>query len=373
MTEFNADFHLPKGHYLLSHSVGRMLRSAAQDYHQHFVLPWQSESTEPWPQWLKSIERFQGALAQLLNSQPQWFCPQANLSSGLSKWLMSLPESNLRKVRVLMSEDDFPSMGFVFQQALDNVEVVFIPAHLDMHDSNVWQEYINEQIDWVFISHVYSNSGEQAPVKDIITLAKQSGCRTIVDIAQSLCVLPIDLTQWQADCVIGSSVKWSCGGPGAGFLWVHPDVLPYCEPKDVGWFSHQNPFEFDIHHFAFHDTALRFWGGTPSVAPFVYAGHSLDYFARLGINTVRAHNLKLLTRLQTELAPFYRSPVAAEQCSGTAILDFAEHQETVSQALQQAQIATDQRRYGLRVSPHIYNTEADIKQLIAAVNSVLAT
>ena len=49
------------------------------------------------------------------------------------------------------------------------------------------------------------------------------------------------------DFIVGSCVKWLSGGPGAGFLWVGEDVIDRCQPQNVGWFSHEDPFEFDIH------------------------------------------------------------------------------------------------------------------------------
>ncbi|WP_440054647.1 aminotransferase class V-fold PLP-dependent enzyme [Pseudoalteromonas sp. T1lg65] len=366
-----ADFCLPHGHYLLSHSVGRCLKTAQADFNQHFMVPWSESVKEPWQSWLPAIERFTGNLARLLNTEARLLCPQTNLSSALTKWVMSLPESNLRKVKVLMTEHDFPSMGFVFQQALDNIEVVYIPQSEAPSDVEVWKHYIDETIDWVFVSQVYSNTGHQAPVEHIAQHAKAMGCRVIVDVAQSLSVLPIDLQRWNVDCVIGSSVKWSCGGPGAGFLWVSAEVLPYCQVKDVGWFSHQNPFEFDIHHFAYHDSALRFWGGTPSVAPFVFAGHSLGYFAELGIEQVRSHNLALLSQLQTELKAYYVSPMSPSLCSGTAILDFAAQQTDILAALNAQNVSVDARSSGIRVSPHIYNTSADIDAFITVVKQVV--
>jgi selenocysteine lyase/cysteine desulfurase len=122
--------------------------------------------------------------------------------------------------------------------------------------------------------------------------------------------------------------------------------------------------EFDIHHFAPHDSALRFWGGTPSVAAYIFAAHSIHYFADLGVARVRAHNLTLLARLQAQLAPWYIAPTDANCCSGTAILNVGEAQDSVLSALKEANIAVDARKPGIRVSPHIYNTGQDIDAFI---------
>ena len=58
---------------------------------------------------------------------------------------------------------------------------------------------------------------------------------------------------------------------------------------DVGWFSHEEPFEFDPHDFRFAADARRFWGGTPTVAPFVFAAAIIRYLSRIGVETIRAH------------------------------------------------------------------------------------
>ncbi|KID55570.1 class V aminotransferase [Pseudoalteromonas luteoviolacea] len=365
------DFFMPQGTYLLSHSVGRMLKTAPAHFNEQFVAPWQQQNREPWAQWLEGVMQFNQALALLFNSHADNFCPQANLSSGLTKWLMSQASLQNRRVRVLLSEDDFPSMGFVLQQALGEVELCFIPMGQDMSDIASWQAHLNQHYDLVFVSHVYSNTGQQAPVSDIIPMAKQLGCKVIVDIAQSAGILAVDLSAWQADCVIGSCVKWLCGGPGAGFLWVSSASLAECQPKDVGWFSHQNPFEFDIHHFASHETALRFWGGTPSVAPYIMAANSIERLGHFGVSHIRQHNLQLLARIWQALPHYCSSPTDAQLCSGTVIVDTGDSLNQCLAVLTEQNIAVDARRYGLRVSPHIYNTELEVEQFIQAVKSAI--
>ncbi|MDK2597704.1 aminotransferase class V-fold PLP-dependent enzyme [Pseudoalteromonas obscura] len=365
-------FFMPQGTYLLSHSVGRMLKSAPEHFHSQFMQPWQVQNREPWAQWLDGIMQFNQALAKLLNGHADNFCPQTNLSSGLTKWLMGMPSLRGRRIRVLLSEDDFPSMGFVLQQALEDVELCFIPAGEDVSAMSTWQSHLTAHFDLVFVSHVYSNTGHQAPVAEIVSLAKQHQCKVIVDIAQSAGILAIDLAAWQADCVLGSCVKWLCGGPGAGFLWVSPASLADCAPKDVGWFSHQDPFEFDIHHFAAHDTALRFWGGTPSVAPYVMAAHSIDTLCQFGIENIRHHNLALLERIWQALpSRCISSPQFEKRCSGTAIVNVPDDMQECLHQLSQQGIAVDARRYGLRISPHVYNDKTDIERFIAVIKSVI--
>lgn len=368
---YKNDFCLPeKGIYLLNHSVGRPLKSAQEAFNKGFFSPWQNQSTEPWAHWLESIESFQASLGQLFNHGPENFCPQTNLSSALCKLVMSHPRLTKPSAKVLMSEQDFPSMGFALRQALPDCEIAFIPKTLDISCVDVWNSYLREDLDLVFISHVYSNSGQQAPVKSIVAQAKQLGILTLVDVAQSAGIIPLDLTEIAPDFMIGSSVKWLCSGPGAAYLWVHPNQIAACEPKDVGWFSHENPFEFDIHHFRYHQGALRFWGGTPSIAPFILATHSINYVNQLPKGTARQHNLKLLAMLHQAFAAQVVSPIESNKCSGTAILQFGDGQDAVLRALKTAEIGVDVRSLGIRVSPHIYNDTTDIEHLIKVISNL---
>nr|WP_247655349.1 aminotransferase class V-fold PLP-dependent enzyme [Pseudoalteromonas sp. MMG007] len=178
------------------------------------------------------------------------------------------------------------------QKALSKgAKITFIPEYENLSDINVWEQYLTPNIDLVFISHVYSNTGVQASVNDIVVLSKRTSSLSIIDVVQSAGVFPLDLTALNAGFMIGSSVKCLCAGPGAAYLWVNPAQLDSCEPKDVGWFSHQNPFEFNIHYFEYNSSALKFWGGTPSVVPYIIAANSIMYFAKLGADKVRDHKL----------------------------------------------------------------------------------
>ena len=360
------------GCYLLNHSVGRPLKNTQQYLAQHYFLPWESSSKEPWQQWLPAVEQFTSALSKLFNAPSSQFCPQVNLSSGLTKLLMSHPRLQQKNCKVLMAQSDFPSMGFAMQKALPEcAQIMFIPEHENLTDINVWQRYITCDIDLVFISHVYSNTGVQAPVYDIVAISKLTNSLSIVDVAQSAGVIPLDLSVLDADFMIGSSVKWLCGGPGAAYLWVNKNQIEYCKPKDVGWFSHQNPFEFDINHFEYNASALKFWGGTPSVAPCIIAANSIAYFAELTAHKVRDHNLAMLTLIHEQLGKYVTSPMSSDKCSGTVILFFNKQQDHVLTALNKAKVNVDARKFGIRVSPHIYNTQEDVEQFISIVKRAL--
>lgn len=361
-TRQHQGFSLEAGVYLLAHSVGRPPLTARQAM-QNYADTWEF-SSDNWPQWLQGIHGFNQSLADLLNTSVANICPQVNLSSALSKIISGLPEVGVKNT-LLLSEYDFPSMGFVLDRAQQRgYSLRFIPAELDHNDLNTWSDYLADDVAACLITHVHSNTGCRVPQAEISEICRQRDIASIVDICQSVGVVPIDLSASVADFVLGSCVKWLCGGPGAGFLWANPATVNSFEPLDVGWFSHENPMEFDIHNFKYSTTASRFWGGTPSVVPYMVAKNSINHINTLGVNNIHNHNIELRKMLCCHISPEYIiSSDDPEKSGGTLILDFGAEQSNIQQRLESVGAKFDQRSAGFRISPHIYNSELEIEEL----------
>ena len=367
-TDFPALFEPAESIYLLSHSVGRLPRSTRQLVEEFFFKPWQTGADDPWEAWLAAIDDFRSALAELFNTEMSLLCPQPNLSAALSRIIGSLPPAPGRET-ILLSEDDFPSMGFVLQQAQRlGYTLQYLPAGGDTTNTQYWLDHLQEGVGTAFVTHVQSNSGRRAPLAELLPELRQRGIISIVDVAQSAGAIPIDLGACQADFVIGSCVKWLCGGPGAGYLWVNLQRLQQCEPADIGWFSHQDPFEFNIQDFRYHPSALKFWGGTPSVLPYVTATAGIRLMEGIGVDFIQRHNAHLRGMIADKVDPgVVCSPAAAAASGATLVLNFGERQGQVVHGLLARGIAFDVRGHGMRLSPHIYNTEAEIELLVSCL------
>ena len=358
-------FIIPGGQiYLLTHSIGLMPKSAQHYTQEQFFEIWRSNPADAWPEWLAIIAEFKRALAELFNSDAANFCPQNNISSGLTKVIQSFPERRKRNI-ILLNENDFPSIGFVLKKMESmGFKTRIIPKSEDPQDIDTWKIAFTEDVYCTLITHSHYNTSRLIPVEKISRIARERGIISIVDIAQSGGIVPIDFQRWRADIIIGSCVKWLCGGPGAGFLWVDSNLIQQLEPIDVGWFSHKNPLEFNIHNFDYADDSSRFWGGTPSVMPFALATNSIRQLIAIGVANIRAHNRLLTGRVIEAVGPDnVVSPSEPASRGGTLVLKFAE-QEKTEKALMAANLKFDSRREGMRISPHIYTTEEEIEQVI---------
>lgn len=354
--------------YLLNHSAGLPPLNAPDALAKNLFGPWVASDDQVWTHWMTAFDRFRTALARVINHEAAMICPQPSVTSGLSQVLNSLPAEPGRN-RLLIAERAFPSLGFALATAQRHgFELEIIPHTEDTLDPETWSRHLNEQVHCVVFTHVHSNSSECHDIAPLCALARAAGAISVVDVAQSIGVRPVDAHAWDADFIVGSCLKWLCGGPGAGFLWVNPERIAACEPTEVGWFSHSNPFEFDIHHFEYAGDALRFWGGTPSVAPALVAAHAIESLLDLGLAQLEARNRTLIATLCDAVNdPWLASPRDPLQRGGTVVLNFQSKQNTFVDRLREAKLQFDVRKEGVRLSPHFYNSDEDITRIISCM------
>jgi kynureninase len=354
------EFHVPgPGPYVLTHSVGCLPKTSVDAVHASFLRPWQLSGGDAWDPWLAAVESFRECLANLLGGNAADYCPQSNLSSGLAKLLPALPKPDGRAV-LLAAEDSFPSLAFVLQRACrTGFDLRFIARGHDPSNAATWAEALTDDVAAVLVTHAHSNTGVVTPVAKIAALCRQRGIRCIVDVAQSAGILPLSVPDCGADIVLGSCVKWLCGGPGAGFMWISPALVQHLAPADVGWFSHADPFEFDVHSFRFAADARRFWGGTPSVAPYAIAAQSMQVIANIGIAAIRAQNIELMNVFRDALPAAWRRGLDLDRIGGTICLNLGDALPGIMSVLRANAVRLDCRGPVLRLSFHVYNTSAE--------------
>lgn len=358
---------MPTEPYFLSHSVGCLPKASKQALLDDYCQPWQQQGGDGWPDWLKVIERFKMQLSELLGGQADQFCPQTNLSSGWSKLLTAMAQQS-NKRQILMHASAFPSMGFVVQALKPlGLELVLVEGEGSENSLDAWQSKLGDNTLCVLLTHVHSNSGVMTDIAPLAAMCKTHNTLCLVDIAQSVGVVPIDISTWQVDAVLGSCVKWLCGGPGAGFMWLADSLIADLSPMDVGWFSHQNPFEMDIHHFEYADDARRFWGGTPNIASYAIAAASVELINRISVQKIWQHNRQLAAKVLTQLPAHIADKVDLRQNGGTLCLQASPNEIVrASDLLGQAGVHFDKRDRTLRLSLHIYNQDSELDIISSA-------
>ncbi len=367
-------FHIPKNStYLLNHSVGCLPITAKEGSERFFSL-WSEQASLAWPSWLEELSRFKKNIAQLVQGKPHEVSPQSNISSAVTKLLFSLPRRPGRK-KIVLSKTEFPSIGFAMARGESfGYESEWIESTGLKVTQEQWTSALNGSVQLLVISHITYGTSQMNPIQEICREARKLGIYTLVDVAQSAGVVPIDAQSWGCDFISGSCIKWLCGGPGAGFLWIHSDRIAELTPIDVGWFSHSNPMEFDINHFEFSKDGNRFQGGTPSIIPFFIANSGLELLLNVGIDQIQSSNRELthlLTEGALELGLPVLSPLQANERGGTVCLGSGKNNlSEIESKLKEFGVLTDFRpAYGIRMSPHIYNTFEEVQNLLSILKA----
>lgn len=369
--DYAKQFFVPEGRYFLSHSVGCLSKGARSSLDEDFLETWADQGGNAWPGWLETLEGFCAELATLFAVNAGDICPQPNVSAGFSNYLVSLPRNGRHKV--VMHANAFPTMGFA-AHALGKLgfELLLIDEREAADDPAVWQQYLGPDVLATLITHVHSNTGVISPVSEIAEICRVRSIYSIVDVAQSAGIVDVKPAAWGVNALVGSCVKWLCGGPGAGYLWVEPGHAQTLSPEHVGWFSHQDPFEFDIRSFRLKNTARKFWGGTPSVAPYAIAQGSLRTLQAIGFATIQAHNLALKLAALDGLDPETLMTGPPQNCGGTLCLHLSADQSSVFEAaLNHENCKFDRRGNTFRLSFHIYTPEEDAATVNRLLKSVL--
>jgi kynureninase len=232
---------------------------------------------------------------------------------------------------------------------------------------------IDERTVLVPVSLVLFKSAYIENAAAIIEKAHRVGARVVLDVYQAAGTVPIDLETLGVDFAVGGSVKWLCGGPGNGYLYVRPDLAAAVEPAIAGWAAHARPFEFEIGPLDFADAPERFQSGTPNV-PALYACRAgYEIIREIGVDAIRAKSLMLTRRLMdlTRDAGFrINTPGKDGERGGTVIIDVPNGAPVADQLIARGVIIDYRPGAGIRIAPHFYTTVEEIDHAVQALVEV---
>ena len=207
----------------------------------------------------------------------------------------------------------------------------------------------------------------------IVQRAHEVGAHVVLDAYQSAGIVPLDVSASNVDFAVGGSVKWLCGGPGNGWLYVRPDLAEVLEPTFMGWQAHARPFGFEP-ELEYAEGGARFLTGTPNVPALYAATAGYDLIEEIGVERIRANSLRqtqLLIDLADEAGFEVRSPREPSRRGGTVTVRTPEF-EAVHRELAERQILCDFRPdAGIRLGPHYYNTDDELRFAVTQIAEIL--
>src|SRR5918912_1143060 len=297
LTEYRDRFPiLESTTYLINHSLGAMPAEAERRL-QRFAREWATRGARAWGEgWWRTPMTVGDQIGRIVGAPPGTTVMHQNVTVA-EAIILSCFEFEGPRNRIVYGEGEFPSVRYLYQAQRRRGAEVEVVA-----DAAAVLDAIDERTLLVPISHVLFRNGEIQEVEPIVRRAHEVGALVVLDANQSVGTVPLDVTALDVDFAVGGSVKWLCGGPGAGWLYVRPDVAERLEPAFTGWQAHARPFEFEPEQ-EYAEGAARFLTGTPNVPALYAATAGYDLIEEIGVERIRENSLRqteLLIRLVDE-------------------------------------------------------------------------
>jgi kynureninase len=359
--------------HLISHSLGCMPAQAADDV-AAFLDQWRGKSITAWDDWLPELDQAGARIAKIIGAPAGTVTMHTNVSTVMgvvASCFDFTPERN----RVVYEALQFPTVSYVWQaERRRGAECVLVPSSDGITiDTEAMLAAIDERTVAVPMSHVVFSSAYIQDARRICERARQVGAHVVLDCYQSVGTIPVDVVDLGVSFACGGSVKYLCGGPGAAWLYVRPDLIEQFAPRVTGWFGNEAPFAFTMPEQTYADTVWRYLGGTPAIAALYQARAGQTIVGEIGATRIRDKSLWLTGKAIAwvdELGLRLHTPREPARRGGSVVFDFVGAAD-VCRELNRRRFFCDHRPgAGIRIAPHFYSKEEEIDLFFAEVQKL---
>ena len=321
------------------------------------------------------FETLHDAFAKLVAATPADIAVASSATEQLATlaWAIMPPSGS----KILTTGIVFPTTIYPFARVARHTgaSVEFVPGEDGYTDPQRILDRIDDSTSVVCLSHVEFGSGQKYDLKTFADKCHRHGALLIVDATQSAGAVPIDAPASNADAIISAGYKWLCGPFGASVMYVAPHLQSTLDPGLVGFRSNRDIWKLDVDYQDFPDSAHRFEFSTMAYGCALGLASSIEYLNRLGVENIERHNLMLADRLLEgldKLGADVFSPRSGDERTSivSARVQGRDSKEIVAE-LGRSNVVISPRRDFFRLSPHLYNTPADIDAALSQIASIL--
>lgn len=363
--------------YMISHSLGAMPRRT-RDRLNEYADMWATRGIRAWDEgWWEMPRKVGDLVGKIIGAGEGEVVMHQNVSVCQSIILSCLDFTGKRN-KIVSESFNFPSNLYIYHAVqrqgarlvtVDSEDGITVPIDKML-------AAIDEETLLVSVSHVIFRSAYVQNLRRLTQRAHEVGAMIVADLYQSAGTYPVNVRDLNLDFATGGSVKWLCGGPGAGYLYVRRDLWRSLEPAVTGWLAHKHPFAFEIGATEYADDIYRFLHGSPAI-PAIYAAMSgYEIINEIGVEKIREKSVRQTTRLLqlAEEAGFkINCPRNVEDRGGTIIIDVPNGQQ-VTQELSRRDFLMDFRPgAGIRIAPHFYTKDEELELTIREIKTILET
>ena len=320
--------------------------------------------------WVATKERARQLAADLIGARPEQIAFMRNTSDGLSTVANGLTWQAGDNVVTYRSE--FPSNIYPWLRlrSAHGVEVRMCEEREGRIDLAELINLIDEHTRVVTISQVQYLSGFRVDLERLGRAARAVDALLVVDVIQAMGVVPINVEVELIDVAAGAGHKWLLTPEGVGILYLSDRARERIEPTLVGWISVPNPEDYANFDQGWNRGTLAWESGTGPTALLYGFEASLKLLTDVGVPRIASHLEQLTDHLCDRLQTLPYEIVSSRQPGEKSQIVCLRHQGALTAMalyvhLKQRNIITAPRGDRLRIAPHLYNTFAEIDELVS--------
>ena len=368
--------------YFLYHSIGQYPGKATDlaAAMTELAQVWGAANDQQWGYLFQQRARFIDLWRNLIGAPPGTLTSCENVTQALHTFMTSLPRKRLQGKRVLVAADCFPSNHFLLSGLSERLGFTLETVPMRQGASYVADEDMlaswDQNVAVALITWVSSTSSHRVNLATLVEHGNAMGSIVGVDITQAAGLLPFSVSAPRAGFVISTSLKWMCGTPGAGVLYVEENLLQECQPELRGWFSQDNPFSWALDKFQLATDIRRFDNGTPGMMAAAASVPALEWHARQDPEAMISHNRRLSDRLVAiadECDLPLLSPRSEKERGGSIMIKLQDKlaASDVLEELKRHGVFADSRGQILRLSPGPLTTADGIEWIQHGLRAAL--
>lgn len=327
------------------------------------------ESGNPWETWLAKVNEAKAQFAALINAEPDEIAVLSCATQAFAQVASALEYDE--RSEIVTSDLEYPTLPQFWRAQAKRGATLRVAESEDGKSVSTdrYEDAMSDDTLMICGSHAYSFTGGLMDVAAVADAVHDVGGYLFLDAYQSVGVVPIDVKKQGIDMLVAGTLKFLLGGPGIAFLYVDHDLANELEPFNMGWFGVEDIFGGETENPQFADGARRFELGTPPAPNAYQASAGMDLIDEVGVERIRRRVVEHTQHLvdgATERGYEVLSPVTPDRRGGVVNVQ-VDDPDTIEASLLESGFNVSSRAGGIRLSPHFYNTAAEMESVLDAI------
>jgi len=319
---------------------------------------------------VSAADAVRGKAAMLVGCTPDEILLTSGTTDGITTIAHGIRLREGDHVLLTDQEHEGGETGWLHRQRLDGIVIDRVSIPIGDHDTVAilrrFESGIGPRTRAISVSHVLSPTGLRMPIAEIASIARSRGVLCIVDGAQAVGEIAVDVKALGCDAYAASGHKWLMGPKGTGFVYISQDAGDVIAPPE--WLM-----------------GKRYGSNSQGLGPMTLAiglGEAIDRMMEICMSRVEQHNLALARRIHAAFADMPELEVVSPPPGplSTALVAARIPDAIDSRILRQRMqdrhgviIKMAEKRWlnGIRLSPHIFNDDVEVEKALSALRSEL--